>query len=380
MTNRERLLAVLHGQLPDCVPCDPDISNMVPCRLTGQPFWEIYLYQNPPIWQAHLDAVKHFDLDGGIEIYQIHIDFDRPEPPPASTTEERIVHRYPDGAPVTQVYDLARECWHPRVNVYWRDNPPAHGVPPEKLGLPAVPSTWEPVEGVRQWPTGLDLYHHIRAAMGDQGIVGFSSGCSTCLLGSEADIYSYTDDPAPWRERSRRMVAAIERRFEHIARLDPLPDVLQCGASGSLIWQTPAIFRDLALAPLQRATELAYELGIPTHVHSCGPETALVQMAAAETRLTVIDPLEIAPMGDCDLADLKRRFGSRLVLKGNLHTTDVMLRGSVDDVVAASRQAIDDAAAGGGFILSTGDQCGRDTPDENLRAMVEVCRTYGRYD
>ncbi|HUT33160.1 MAG TPA: hypothetical protein VNE39_06765 [Planctomycetota bacterium] len=39
----------------------------------------------------------------------------------------------------------------------------------------------------------------------------------------------------------------------------------------------------------------------------------------------------------------------------------------------------DDAAAGGGFILSTGDQCGRDTPDENILAMLEVARDYGRY-
>jgi hypothetical protein len=37
------------------------------------------------------------------------------------------------------------------------------------------------------------------------------------------------------------------------------------------------------------------------------------------------------------------------------------------------------AAAGGRFILSTGDQCGRDTPFENLRAMVATARTYGRY-
>ena len=84
-------------------------------------------------------------------------------------------------------------------------------------------------------------------------------------------------------------------------------------------------------------------------------------------------------MGDCDLAELKRLYGSKIVLKGNLHTTNVMLKGSVRDVVKAARKAIDDAAEGGRFILSTGDQCGRDTPDENLRAMVETARTYGRY-
>ena len=73
---------------------------------------------------------------------------------------------------------------------------------------------------------------------------------------------------------------------------------------------------------LKHVTELAYEMGIPTHVHSCGPETALVKMAAEETHLTVIDPLEIPPMGDCDLAELKRLYGDKIVLKGNLHTTE----------------------------------------------------------
>ncbi|MBI2302455.1 MAG: hypothetical protein HYU66_26415 [Armatimonadetes bacterium] len=139
------------------------------------------------------------------------------------------------------------------------------------------------------------------------------------------------------------------------------------------------MFRELGLPVLKRTTELAYDLGIPTHVHSCGPETELVRMAALETKLTIIDPLEIRPMGDCDLAELKRLYGHRIALKGNLHTTDTMLRGSVDDVVRASKAAIDAAGEGGGFILSTGDQCGRDTPDENLFAMVEVCRTYGSY-
>ena len=56
-----------------------------------------------------------------------------------------------------------------------------------------------------------------------------------------------------------------------------------------------------------------------------------------------------------------------------------VLRGRPEDVAAAARKAIDDAAAGGRFILSTDDQCGRDTPDENLRAMIETARTYGRY-
>ncbi|NQT92935.1 MAG: hypothetical protein HQ559_09250 [Lentisphaerae bacterium] len=152
-----------------------------------------------------------------------------------------------------------------------------------------------------------------------------------------------------------------------------------CGGSGSLVFTSPSQFRELVLPVLKKTTALAREIGIATHVHSCGPQKEMVAMAAEESDLTVIDPLEVPPMGDCDLTELKKRFGSKIVLKGNLQTTEVMLRGSVDDVVAASRKAIDDAGAGGGFILSTGDQCGRDTPDANIRAMAETARTYGRY-
>jgi uroporphyrinogen decarboxylase len=175
------------------------------------------------------------------------------------------------------------------------------------------------------------------------------------------------------------MLRRVEERMERIAHLDIRPDFLFCGSSGSLVFQSPAMFRELALPVLKRATELAHDLGIPTHVHSCGPQREMVRMAAQETMLTVIDPLEVPPMGDCDLAELKAHFGDKIVLKGNLHTTSVMLHGSTSDVVAASQRAIDAAGAGGGFILSTGDQCGRDTPDANLLAMVETARTYGRY-
>ena len=79
------------------------------------------------------------------------------------------------------------------------------------------------------------------------------------------------------------------------------------------------------------------------------------------------------------IADIKNEFGERISLMGNLHTTEVMLQGSVQDVLAASKKAIDDAAANGGFILSTGDQCGRDIPYDNIFAMVETASNYGKY-
>ena len=80
-----------------------------------------------------------------------------------------------------------------------------------------------------------------------------------------------------------------------------------------------------------------------------------------------------------DLAEAKRRWGDKLCLKGNLNTFHLMYQGTVEEVERAAKKAIDAAADGGGYILSTGDQCARDTPDENLFKLVEISKTYGRY-
>ena len=77
---------------------------------------------------------------------------------------------------------------------------------------------------------------------------------------------------------------------------------------------------------------------------------------------------------------LRMEFGGWQA-KGGLPTThDVYKFNYVQDVIDASKKAIDDAAEGGGFILSTGDQCGRDTPDENIFALVEAAKEFGRYN
>jgi uroporphyrinogen decarboxylase len=161
--------------------------------------------------------------------------------------------------------------------------------------------------------------------------------------------------------------------------LDAKPDFVLLGGSGTLTMQSPRIARHLSLPTIQKLTRMAKEAGIPTMLHSCGKEKLLVKWCAEETDLNCINPLEVSPMGDCDLAEMKQLYGDRIALMGNLHTTRLMLMGSEDEVEKSCRDAIDAAGKGGGFILSTGDQCPRDTPEANIRKMVEVAKTYGQY-
>ena len=379
MTSRERLLTVLRGGIPDCVPVAPDFSNMIPARLTGKPFWDLYLRNDPPIWEAYIACAKHFGIDSVMDGYfPFRWPSDGVDPRP---WEPFIVFRDADRLVTQASYqENGKRVWQEHVNVYYVADPPTCWLNPAKIDLPAVPTWFEPVEGIKPVDTGVAGLRRTKALLGDQGLLGVFITFS-CITGNEEMIYHFADHPEELEQVKANRLAEVERRFADLMAMAPAdrPDFLCVGGSGSLVFQTPDFFRQHALPAVKRAIELATAAGIPTHVHSCGPEKELVRILTEETSLSVIDPLEIPPMGDCDLAELKRLYGRKIVLKGNLHTTEVMLRGSPADVIAASRKAIDDAAAGGRFILSTGDQCGRDTPDENLRAMIETARTYGRY-
>ena len=64
MTSRERMITALKCGIPDRVPVAPDFSTMIPCKLTGRAFWEVFLDNSPPLWEAYLNAVRHFGTDG----------------------------------------------------------------------------------------------------------------------------------------------------------------------------------------------------------------------------------------------------------------------------------------------------------------------------
>lgn len=386
MTSRERMLCAMRNQQPDRVPVAPDISNMIPCRLTGKPFWDIYLYQDPPLWRAYIDAVRFFGIDGWIYNLDGFYIADPAAPPAAPTedthetvmvekTAERIVTRS-----CFQRQGQARE-WSHLVTVYPRFDPPTTLIA-SKIDMARPPEHWQPIEGIKPQKQGFELLAEALALFDHRGVIG--SFAWAPMLGNPEQgcgysIYDWCDKPDEVKAWS---VECLKDSLAHLKRVlaGPCrPDFILTGGSGTLVFNTPDIVRELTLPGLKEITRLCKEAGVPSQIHCCGPERELVEMAALETDLSSINPLEIAPMGNCNLAEIKKSFGGKLSLMGNLHTTDVMLRGSVKDVRRESLKAIRAAGENGGFILSTGDQCGRDTPDANIREMVNVAKEFGVY-
>lgn len=370
------LMAMRHGKA-DRVPVAPDISNMIPCRLTGKPFWDIYHKADPPLWKAYVEAVKFFGFDGW-HIYA-HLGYKTEgdqrswETEEVSRSDERFVIRATCHTPAG---DLWQEITYyvadpPTVTRKWIKN--------LKEDLSKLRHMFPKITGYDR--TSLDEQ---TACFGDLGAVALSVGVPGLhdLFGwfdggLEAAVYAEIDHPDEFQELMALQTENCLRCAE--MAIDARPDFVMIGASGLYTLQSPDQTRRYSLPVIQKITRWSREAGLPSFLHSCGKQRGLVEMLANETDLDVVNPLEIPPMGDCDLAEIKSRFGQKLALMGNIHTTDVMLFGTPDDVRAACRKAIDDAASGGGFILSTGDQCGRDTPFENIFAMVETAKDCGRY-
>src|ERR1035437_5017444 len=117
MKPRERLFTVLRGEIPDCVPVAPDFSNMIPARLTGKPFWDLYLYNDPPIWEAYIAAARQFDIDSVMDGY-FPLTF--PEDAPAGPPRERfIVYRDAERIVVQSSHkDGGKRIWAKTADVY----------------------------------------------------------------------------------------------------------------------------------------------------------------------------------------------------------------------------------------------------------------------
>ena len=69
--------------------------------------------------------------------------------------------------------------------------------------------------------------------------------------------------------------------------------------------------------------------------------------------------------------------GDRVAIVGNVHTVTELLQGTPEMVRASAQRCIDQAGAGGGFLLGSGCIVPRYTPLENVRAMVEVAHGQG---
>jgi len=206
-------------------------------------------------------------------------------------------------------------------------------------------------------------------------------------------IAGYVDEMqmAVWTLEHRDLIIELlEARCERI--LDQLRYCLEHGM-GPLYYfngpeyalpplMSPADFEEFVVQYDSRLIKLVHSYpGTYTIIHSHGRVSRFLESFAGmgTDGLNVLEP---PPIGDTILADAKMRIGDRVCLIGNIQYDD-LARGSEEQVERLVKDAIEQGATGGGFILAP---CAKpyESPlppkaSRNLVHYLRMAHQYGRY-
>ena len=138
----------------------------------------------------------------------------------------------------------------------------------------------------------------------------------------------------------------------------------------------PGLMRELWLPKLRRIHEPALAAGTPVMFHSDGNVDELVPMLL-EAGVDCLNPMD--PYG-VDYRELKRKFGDRLCLSGNIDIEFPLAHGTPQDVEKDVKAHMDALKPGGGYVCGSSHSIVNYVPHENFVAMINAIHRYGVYD
>jgi len=147
-------------------------------------------------------------------------------------------------------------------------------------------------------------------------------------------------------------------------------------ASGKGPLMSPRHFRQLFYPGLRRVIGGFKELGLLVIKHTDGNLWPILDMIV-DSGIDCLDPID--PKGGMSLTEVKAKYGHRIAVKGNVDCADLLTFGSVEETIAATRQALRKGMPGGGYILSSSNSIHSGVKPENYAAMVRTVRDFGGY-
>jgi len=134
-------------------------------------------------------------------------------------------------------------------------------------------------------------------------------------------------------------------------------------------------FREFELPNVRKLVQYAERRGIPVLKHSDGNIDPILE-DMIEVGIRGIHPIEPGAM---ELRDVKKRFGDKICVLGNVDCRYVLPFGSEEEVRRDVRRCIDAAAEGGGYVLASSNSIHANCKVENVYTMVDEARKYGKY-
>jgi uroporphyrinogen decarboxylase len=80
-----------------------------------------------------------------------------------------------------------------------------------------------------------------------------------------------------------------------------------------------------------------------------------------------------------DIAEVKKRYGGRICLMGNIDLHYTLTRGTPEETEAEVKRRIEEVGPGGGYILASANSLTAYCKPENVLAMNRALLKYGAY-
>jgi uroporphyrinogen decarboxylase len=139
---------------------------------------------------------------------------------------------------------------------------------------------------------------------------------------------------------------------------------------------SPQLFREFVYPHFKRTVDAVHAAGCLTIKHSDGNLWKIMDMIA-ESGVDAINPIQ--PDAGMDLGEMKKKYGHRLCLTGNVNCGHTLSEAPIEEVVRETKDAIRKGGPGGGYIMMSSNSLHSSVKPENYRAMVETTKQYGRY-
>jgi uroporphyrinogen decarboxylase len=197
------------------------------------------------------------------------------------------------------------------------------------------------------------------------------------LMGFEMFCLSLYDDLALVKEVLDRVGTETMILLEKVLSFDVVGAVCFqddiAYTSGLMI--PPKDLRKIFFPYLSQAVKISHSRGRPFIYHSDGKlDEVLPDIVAVG-----VDGLQAIEPKCMDIVAVKRQYGDRLALMGNVDLGYTLTRGSPEEVEEEVKYLLKHIAPGGGFLLGSTNSITNYVHIENYRAMLKTTYEYGRY-
>lgn len=334
MGHLERIVAAVTGQIPDRVP----VVAVVITRSLREMGYELkdVVYDAKRIAEAKIAAHKKYDDDAIVAGLDLFV-----EPDAMGAKTELREH-----VPIVVEHPLAQDKNLDRLHV-----------------------TTGKLSG--RMPVVIEEIRRLKERYGDTVVIGPVTGSpittAANLRGVENLLIDMVLDPQYVHELLRICTEVQKTYYKAICEAGAHCIIMLDPVSSDTIL-SPEQYREFAMPYQKELFAICNQHQVVGVNHICA-DTSLIweDMVSVGAQAIQIDFV-------IDLPDCKRRVGQKTCIMGNINPVEVLLYGTPDDVYRTAMDCIKAAGPGGRFVLTPGCDLNPNTPEANIKALVQAAK------